>query len=151
MLTYELTFHELTTYGPQGCHSTLEVHLYGLRLKPSFETACFWAGTNRRLPTLPFLRAWRACDNITMFDYATLCTTLDTCPTLTPDSDVSHLSQSQRESLLGGLVFADAVFENRAEAHAFCQRTKLAAMCLFLCDEYRILPVNFYQNQLIRN
>ena len=151
MLDYELTFHKLTIFSPVGQHSTLEAHLYGLRLKPSLETACFWAGTNKRLPTKAFLQSWQACDStITQFDYAVLCDTLNGCPMLRPESDVSHLAKPMQEALLGGLVFREAIFETREEAHSFCEKTKLNAMCLFLCDEFRILPVGFYHEQLIK-
>jgi hypothetical protein len=151
MLDYELSFHKLTTLSPEGCHSILEAHLYGLRLKPSLATACFWAGTNKRLPTMCFLRAWQACQpTMTQLDYAMLCDTLDKCPMLLPESDVSHLAKPMQEALLGGLVFREAVFETREEAHRFCQKTKLKAMCLFLCNEFRILPVGFYHEQLIK-
>jgi hypothetical protein len=125
--------------------------LYGLRLKPSLATACFWAGTNKRLPTEGFLEVWQdAIRDMTQTHYALLCQTLDSCPSLTPQSDVTHLSKPSQEALLGGLVFREAVFETREEAHRFCEKTKLNAMCLFLCDEFRILPVGFYHEQLIK-
>ena len=73
MLDYEMSFHELTTYSPKGCYTTLEAHLYGLRLKLSLETACFWAGTNRRLPTMCFLEDWQdAIRDMTQIHYASL-------------------------------------------------------------------------------